>query len=77
MVETTPHLIVGPFDEVGAGIALRAATAQFGPVEAELTHSGDHRNWILLRWPKGAPDHDTQMKVLGFCHGAAWVKNNQ
>jgi len=72
MVNSTPHLVVGPFSEEAAGVALKAACAVFGPVEAEITRNDPGRAWLLLRWPKTAPDKETQLKVLGFCHGAAW-----
>ncbi len=73
MISNTPHVVVGPFSDRAAGIALKAVSAKFGPVEVELTHAGQDRTWLLILWPKAAPDKDTQLKVLGFCHGAAWA----
>ena len=71
MISTTPQVVVGPFTDKGAGAVLRAASAKFGPVNAELAGSGSNRTWLLLQWPKGAPDNETRWKVLGYCHGVA------
>jgi len=76
MISSTPHMIVGPLTEVGAGAALKAAAEKFGPLEAEVTRNGQERVWLLLYWPKAVPDSDTQLKVLGFCHGVAWAHDN-
>lgn len=76
MVQSTPHLIVGPLTEAGARAAERAASDQFGPVESELARNGPDRVWLLLRWAKRTMDRDAQQKVLGFCHGAAWAQDH-
>jgi hypothetical protein len=76
MVKTTPHIIAGPFTELEAGTAVRAASETFGPLEAEIARNGTDRVWVLLRWPKSAPDEEARWKILGFLKGAAWASSD-